>query len=90
MSPKRSPVGALASADTRTQFADTLSSYTTLTAEQAANLFPTKADRDELVALLSAVRSATNDNQRRTRVIEQIESFAGAVVKIVAQFTRTV
>jgi len=85
--PKKSPIGEVASATTRAAFANKLSSLTTLSADEIAALFPTKADRDEMVALLAIVAAATNDNAKRAALISQIAQVAGAVLKVVGKVT---
>ena len=80
--PRKSAVGRVASEKTRAQFADELASLTTFSEEELANLFPTETDRKELKSLLDAVNAATDDNVRKQRIIDNIQQFSGAVVKL--------
>lgn len=60
--PKKSKIAELASAETVGEFADQLSSYTTLTASEISTLFPKITDRVELMELLKIVGAETDDN----------------------------
>jgi hypothetical protein len=88
--PRKSAVGALASAQTKAEFADVLSSYTTLTADEVQTLFPAKADRDELLELLKIVSSATTANQKQAALISNIQKVAGAALKVVGKVVKPV
>lgn len=83
---KRSPVGKLASAKTKSQFAEELSSYTTLTADEAKQLFPTASDREELLELIKIVTSDASDKEKKAEVIEKIGKVSGAVIKLGKKF----
>ena len=80
--PKPSPIGEIADAETKQEFADALSRHTSLTAREVQELFPKKADQEELLELLKIVSSAANDNEKKARLIERIGDVAGAVIKI--------
>jgi hypothetical protein len=80
--PTKSTIGTLASAATAKEFADELSSYSTFTSAEIETLFPKKADREELLGLLQTVKSATDENDRRTKIVANIDRFASAVAKI--------
>lgn len=84
--PKKSKIGKLAGAATKKEFADELSSYTTLTADEIQALFPKKSDRKELVELLSIVKLSADENTKKAKVIENIGKFSGAVLKIADKF----
>ena len=86
--PKKSAIGEVASAATKAEFAETLSSFTTLTADEVAALFPQKADRDELLALLQIVAAASDENAKRAALISQIDKVAGAVLRIVGHVAK--
>ena len=88
--PKKSPIGDLASADTKAQFADDLSRYTTLPADEIQKLFPEKADQEKLVELLKIVSSAASDNDKRAALIATIDTVAGAVLKLVSRVARRI
>lgn len=84
---KRSPVGKIASAKTKAQFAEEISSYTTLTAEEAKELFPKKSDREELLDLIRIVNSDAEDKEKKAELIKKIGKVSGAVIKIGKKFT---
>lgn len=84
---KRSAVGRLASAKTKKIFGEELSSLTSLTSDEAAALFPTKSDRDELLELIKIVNSSADDNKKKAELIKKISKVSGAVVKIVKKFS---
>ena len=83
---KRSAIGRLASVKTKKQFADELSSYTTLTSNEIQNLFPTKSDREELMELIKIVNSDASDKEKKAKLIEKIGKISGAVIKIGKKF----
>ena len=83
---KRSKIGEIASAETKKEFADKLSSYTTLTAEEVQQLFPKKSDREELMELLKIVNSDADDKVKKTRLVENISKVSGAVITIGKKF----
>jgi hypothetical protein len=84
--PKKSQVGKLASAATKEEFGDQLSSYTSLTSEEIESLFPEKSDRDELVELLKIVSSSADENAKKAELTEKISKIGGAVIKIGKKF----
>jgi len=84
--PKKSTVGELASAATVTDFAEQLSSYTTLTADEIATLFPKTTDRVELMELLKIVGADADDKEKKAQLVARIDSVGGAVLKIVKKF----
>ena len=84
--PKKSAVGKIASATTKKEFADELSSHTTLTADEIKALFPKKADRDELMELIKIVNSDADDKEKKAELINKIGKVRGAVIKIGKKF----
>jgi len=84
--PKLSPIGEIAQTETKREFADALAKHTTLTAQEVQDLFPTKADREELLELLKIVGAATTDNEKKARLINRIGDVAGVVIKIAKKF----
>jgi hypothetical protein len=84
--PKKSKIGELASAATKAEFGDKLSSYTSLTAREIEVLFPKKTDREELIELLRIVNSDADDKRKRAELTEKIGKVGGAVIKIVKKF----
>ena len=83
---KRSAIGALASAKTRREFADKLSSFTSLTAEEIQTLFPKKSDREELMELMKIVNSDARDKEKKAELAEKIGKVSGAVITIGKRF----
>ncbi len=79
---RRSPIGAIASAETTAEFAEQLSSYSNFTAAEVKALFPKKADKEELLTLLKIVKNATDENDRKAKLIANIDKVASAVGKI--------
>lgn len=84
--PAKSKIGEIASAATKEDFAEQLSSYTTLTADEIKTLFPTKSDREEMVELIRIVKSSADDNTKKAELIEKISNVSGAVLKLVMKF----
>lgn len=82
MSPKKSKIGKKASKKTRQQFADEIARRTSFTEQELKTLFPKQTDRDELDELLKIVKSATDENKRKARLIKNIDKVAGAVLKV--------
>ena len=72
--------------DTQKEFADELAKSTTLNAPEAQNLFPTKADQDELLELLKIVHGAADENERKAKRVENAGKVAGAMIKITKRF----
>ena len=82
MSPKKSKIGKKASKKTRQQFAGEIARRTSFTEQELKTLFPKQTDRDELDELLKIVKSATDENKRKARLIKNIDKVAGAVLKV--------
>ena len=80
--PKLSPIGEIADAETKQEFADALAKHTSLTAQEVQDLFPKMADQEELLELLKIVGGAAADNEKKARLIARIGDVAGAVIKI--------
>ena len=84
--PKKSSVGKIASAKTKKEFAEKLSSHTTLTANEIETLFPKKADREELMELIEIVNSDADDKAKKAELKNKIGKVGGAVIKIGKKF----
>lgn len=84
--PKKSDIGKLASAATKAEFSEKLSSYTSLNAQELAELFPKKSDREELLTLLEIVNSASDENEKKVQIAENIGNISGAVIKLAKKF----
>lgn len=84
--PKKSNVGILASAATKEEFGDKLSSYTSLTSKEIEDLFPVKSDREELLELIKIVNSSADENTKKAELVGKIGKVSGAVLKIGKKF----
>jgi hypothetical protein len=84
--PKKSVIGALASAKTKKDFANELSSFTILTAEETKTLFPLKSDREELMELIKIVHSDASDKEKKAELVNKIQKVGGAVLRIGQKF----
>jgi hypothetical protein len=84
--PTKSEIGKLASASTKEKFAPLMAQLTSLTQAEAATLFPTPSDRDEIVALLEIVSSSATDNNKKAALITKIGQVSGAVLKLAKRF----
>lgn len=84
--PKKSNVGILASAATKEEFGDKLSSYTSLTSKEIEDLFPVKSDREELLELIKIVNSSADENTKKAELVGKIGKVSGAVIKIGKKF----
>jgi hypothetical protein len=84
--PTKSEVGKLASTKTKKEFGAELSRLTSLTEKEAKELFPKKSDREELVELLKIVNSASDDNQKKAKIVAPIGPMIGAVLTIAKKF----
>ncbi len=83
---QRSGVGIVASKKTKSQFSDELSRYTQLTKDEVNDLFPKKTDRDQLIALLKIVDSASKENEKKALISENIHELSGTVIKLAKNF----
>jgi hypothetical protein len=63
-----------------------ISSLTRLTDAEIGELFPKKADRQQLVELMSVVRSGAAANVRRKQIVDGIEKYAGVVLTLLGKF----
>lgn len=79
---KRSDIGLSASKATRKAFAEKFSSYTSFTAEEIKKLFPKKADRKKLEALIEIVNSDKEEKEKRAELVKKIGQVSGAVIKL--------
>lgn len=75
-----------ASAKTKEKFADKLSSYTTLTADEIQGLFPEPSDREELIELIKIVNSDASDKEKKAELAEKIGKVSGVVIAIGKKF----
>ena len=84
--PKKSNVGILASAATKEEFGDKLSSYTSLTSKEIEDLFPVKSDREELLELTIFISSSADETTKKAELVGKIGKVSGAVLKIGKKF----
>jgi len=84
--PEKSNVGILASAATKEEFGDKLSSYTSLTSKEIEDLFPVKSDREELLELIKIVNSSADETTKKAELVGKIGKVSGAVLKIGKKF----
>lgn len=80
--PPKSPYGQAASEATTAEFAKELSALTAFSQEEIAKFFPQKEDADALKKLIDAVKTATDEQDKRTKLITNIESVARIVTKL--------
>lgn len=80
--PKKSQIGQLASIKAKAEFADQLSSYTKLTADEVKELFPKPSDRKELMELIKIVHSDADVKEQQAQLTENIGKISGAIIKI--------
>lgn len=81
---KKTKLGQAASKMTKAQFGAELSSHLRLTKAEIDALFPEENDREELSKLVSEVLQAANENEKKAKLIGNIDAVAGAVVKLLA------
>lgn len=65
------------------QYASELSSLCRLTDAEIKKYFPERADKDALLDLLKVVKAATDENEKLVHLKNNIDRFAGIVVKLV-------
>ena len=84
--PEISDIGETAKDATDKEFADALAKYTKRDPDEAKTLFPTKQDQKELVSLIKIVGDATDDNERKAKLIARVGDVAGVLVTITKKF----
>lgn len=77
-----SRIAAEAAAETDRQLAGDISSLTTMTDREIHELFPTHDDKRRLAELMEIVNGAGSRNEKITRIVDNIEDLAGAVLTI--------
>lgn len=65
------------------QYASELSSLCRLTDVEIEKYFPARGDKDALLELLNAVKGATDENEKIGKLKDNIDRFAGTVLKLV-------
>lgn len=76
---------AVASKQTSESLASRASSVTRLTDEEVSQLFPTPIDVQKLKNLMEIVKSAEADNTKINRLIANVESLGGTVIKLLGK-----
>ncbi len=79
---KQTDIAKAASSLTQSQFSEELSSFLKLTKEEIDQWFPNELDRAELASLVDIVVNAADDNQRKARLIQNIDKLAAVTVKL--------
>lgn len=69
---------------TDSQFASRISSLTRLNDDEINRICPTKVDKEALARLMSIVKGASDENTKRTELINNIQTFAGVIVKVLS------
>ena len=74
---------AAAATATDEQYASQISSLCRLRDDEIHNLFPKREDKIALLDLLNVVKTATDENEQVVKLRDNIDRFAGIVVKLV-------
>ena len=74
---------ARAAEATDKRYASEISSLCRLNDGEIKKYFPAKEDKDTLVELLKAVKSGTDENEGILKLKDNIDRFAGVVVRLV-------
>ena len=73
-----------AAKQTDEELMDEISRLCRLKTEEIIKLFPKKSDKTRLLQLLSIVNDSTSKNQKETKLKNNIEEFAGVVLKLLS------
>lgn len=68
-------------------FADELAKFTTLTTTEVQKLYPRKIDKKRFAQLMKIVNSSASRNNRVALLKNNFDSFGGAVMRLLEQFT---
>ena len=68
---------------TDAELASQISSLTTLKDSEINAMFPEKPDKQNLLQLLAIVNAATDENNKTAQLINNINTFAGTVIRLV-------
>ena len=63
-----------------------ISSLTRLKDSELDSIFPSKPEKAKLLQLMQIVRGAATENKKKAELIENIDSLAGTVLKLVGKF----
>ncbi len=69
-------------AETDAKLASRISSLTRMKDEEIKQLFPKKADKKKLIELMSIVKNSTSMNEKRNKLIGNINKFADTVITV--------
>lgn len=72
--------------ETDAQLESRISSLTRMKDDEINELFPSKADKEKLVSLMQIVNEARSENEKTTRLVDNIEELAGTAIKLLARF----
>ncbi|TAK63641.1 MAG: hypothetical protein EPO24_04015 [Bacteroidetes bacterium] len=70
---------------TSKQLDSRISSLTKLTDKELSSLFPKAPDKERLLKLMQIVKGATKENEKQQQLIDNIESLAGTVIKLLGK-----
>lgn len=72
--------------ETDIQLESKISSLTHMNEEDINALFPEKADKEKLVQLMKIVSDSASENEKKVRLVNNIEELAGTAVKLLTKF----
>lgn len=67
---------------TNEQLKDKIATLTKLTDADLQKIAPTIADKNALLKLMEVVRSTANDNDKKAKILANIEMYAGILLNI--------
>lgn len=67
---------------TNEQLKDKIAALTKLTDADLQKIAPTIADKNALIKLMEIVRSTASDNDKKARILSNIELYAGIILNI--------
>jgi hypothetical protein len=82
---QQSNIGRAASLATQSELSDDLLNFTCFSKDEMETLFPAQSDKTEFNKLIEIVAKATDDNDRKTKIIGNINDIAGAVSKLLVK-----
>jgi len=77
--------GNTAAEMTNAQLDEKIAALTSLTKTDIKNTFPTKADKQKLMALMQLVQSAKSRNDKINAIVENSEKFAGIILSLLGK-----
>lgn len=72
--------------ETDIQLESKISSLTHMNDEDISVLFPEKSDKEKLVQLMKIVCASASENEKKVRLVNNIEELAGTAVKLLTRF----